>query len=115
MDYEPVIQDSEIKRVDSLKLQCFELFIQLAKRRGIQLICCVSPTYRAQPGDDYYMPVKTLCQHYNVPFLYNAASSSISCNKSLFQDRTHLNHVGAAMYTSELVLWIKDSCLVEDE
>lgn len=106
MDYEPVIRDSKKMKVDSLKLRFFEQFIQLSERRGIQLFCCISPTYKAQFCDDYYMPIKTLCKYYNVPYLNDVASSTISCNKSLFQDRTHLNHNGASMYTRELVTWI---------
>lgn len=111
MDYEPAIKALEKEEVDSLKLRYFEQFIQLTETKGIQLICCVSPSYKAQSSDDYYMPVKTLCQHYNVPFLYNAASSDISCDKSYFQDRTHLNHIGASIYTRELVSRIKNNNL----
>ena len=60
MDYEPVIKEQAPKTVDSLKVEFFEKFIQLAQGKEIQLVCCVSPTYKAPLNDDYYVPIKRL-------------------------------------------------------
>lgn len=106
MEYEPVIKKPEIKRVDSLKIRYFEQFIQLSKKKELQLICCVSPTYRSPSSDDYYSPVKLICQRYDVPFLYYGDFPVLSCEKQYFQDRTHMNHFGACQYTKELSTWI---------
>ena len=110
MDYEPEIKEEE-KSVDSLKIQYFESFIRLAQNNNISLICCVSPSYKAPIDDSKYAPIKHLCEQYHVPFLYDGASSEITCNRSYFQDRTHMNDKGARLWTSKLMSWINSSAV----
>ena len=108
MDYEPVIRESETKKVDSLKIHYFRKFIQLAKDKDIQLICYVSPTYKVSSNEDYYLPVKQLCLQYDVPFFYYADCPIFSGKKKYFQDRTHMNHTGACQYTEEVNMLVKN-------
>lgn len=107
MNYEPEpIADKELK-VDELKLEFFEDFIKLSKCKGISLLCCVSPYYKAPSDDRQYVPVKQLCKKYGVPFLYLGADTDISKKRELFQDRTHLNDTGARYYTQKLIMSYK--------
>lgn len=102
MDYEPeisAVRNNETKNVDTLKIHYFKEFIQLTKNNNISLICCVSPSYKASADDNDYYPIKKLCVEFGVPFLYYGADTDISSNKSLFQDRIHLNDSGARKYT----------------
>lgn len=109
MDYEPEIKKDDIKAVDDLKLYYFEEFIKLAKEKGIHLICCVSPSYRAPMSDEKYKIIEKFCEHYDVAYLYYGAEESISNQKKFFQDRTHMNDHGARIYTSKLMSTIKAS------
>lgn len=107
MDYEPEFKEENEKCVDNLKTQFFEEYIKLAKNKGVALVCCASPYYKAPQNDSNYEPVKQLCEKHNVPFLYYGACPEISPEKQYFQDRTHMNDNGARLYTSQLVSVIK--------
>lgn len=109
MDYEPEIKVEEEYAVDTLKMNYFERFITLSKHKGISLICCCSPSYKAPLEDKNYKPIKRLCEEYNVPFLYYGAEPTVTNEKSFFQDRKHLNDKGAKVYTGKLMSWIKNN------
>lgn len=103
MDYEPEVKEEKKLPVDTLKIQYFERFIHLTQNKGISLVCCISPSYKASTDDSKYEPIKQLCKQYNVPFLYWGAYPAISNEKSLFQDRTHMNDKGSRLYTGMLM------------
>ncbi|MCR4965140.1 MAG: hypothetical protein K6A41_05745 [Bacteroidales bacterium] len=109
MDQEPIIYNEEPGNVDTLKIRYFERLISLAKSKGINLVCCCSPSYKASINQDYCQPIRQLCLQYNVPFLYYGDDSDISLEKSFFQDRTHLNDKGARLFTNKLISWIKSN------
>ena len=106
MEYEPEYND-EVRVEDTLKIHYFEEFIKLTRNKGIKLICCSSPYYKAPSNDYNYQPIKQLCERYDVPFYYFGADPDISQNKSFFSDRTHMNDNGARLYTSKLISVIK--------
>ena len=112
MDYEPEIKQIKEQAVDTLKIHYFEEFIQLAKDKGVSLVCCISPSYKAPADDNKYESIKSLCKQYQVPFLYYGSDLDISCEKIYFQDRTHLNDCGARLFTSKLLSWIIDNLVV---
>ena len=112
MDYEPEIKEEKEQAVDTLKIHYFEEFIRLAQNKGVSLVCCVSPSYKAPVDDIKYQSIKSLCKQYQVPFLYYGSDPDISCEKIYFQDRTHLNDRGARLFTSKLLSWILDSLVV---
>lgn len=101
MDYEPEFKEEKEWTVDSLKIHYFEQFIRLVKSKNILLVCCVSPLYKGS-DEEKYDPVKQLCIQYDVPFLYYGANQEISEERSYFEDRTHMNDVGARLYTGIL-------------
>lgn len=107
MDYEPEIKEEKEQPVDTLKIHYFEEFIHLAQNKGVSLVCCVSPSYKATADDNKYESIKSLCKHYHVPFLYYGAEPEIFDNKVFFQDRTHMNDIGARLFTSKLVSTLK--------
>lgn len=108
MNYEPEFKEDTIINIDSLKIYYFEEFIILAKQKNINLVCCVSPVYKATKDDRYYEPVKNLCVKYRIPFFYYCPVPGISQNKNYFQDRKHLNDNGARAFTSLLINDIKN-------
>lgn len=112
MDYEPEEKEVILRDVDTLKIHYFEEFIKMAKKNEIELICCVSPSYKASLDDSYYNPAKLLCNKYSIPFLYYAANPDISFDKSNFGDKIHMNHTGASKYTTKVVSWIKENSII---
>lgn len=108
MDYEPVVKDKKNVDVDDLKIHYFEEFIQLSKSKGINLICCVSPSYKEPKDSEHYKPIELLCARQGVPFLNYAASPDISSEKQFFKDRTHMNDRGARFYSSMLMVIIEE-------
>ena len=108
MDYEVEFKEIKEGPVDTLKMYYFENYIRLAQNKGISLICCVSPSYKASMDDSAYKPIKQLCEKYHVPFLYLGAEQNISYDKSYFQDRLHMNDKGARIYTSKLMSWVNN-------
>lgn len=111
MNYEPEREavQKEISDVDEIKIFYFEQFVKFAKSNGIELICCVSPFYRESANTTYCEPIIKLCNDYNVPFYYFGTISQFSHNKQLFQDRNHLNDIGAHLYTELVVKTIRES------
>lgn len=107
IDYEPEDQDRKVIMVDSLKIQYFDKFIRLTKAKGITMVCCVSPFYKALQDDGRFEPIERLCHEQGVSFLYFGAEPDISGDKQFFKDRTHLNNSGARVYTSILMERIK--------
>ncbi len=114
MDYEPEIKEEDEKRVDTLKIHYFEKFIRLTLDKGVSLVCCVSPSYKAPFDDSKYEPIKKLCIQSGVPFLFYGAEPTISIDRLYFQDGTHMNDQGARFYTSRLVSWIKTHYVFEN-
>lgn len=113
MNYEPAIDEEVQRTVDTLKISYFERFIGLTQSNTILLICCVSPNYKDTYGEDYFKPIKRICEEYDVPFLYYSAEPEITGDKSFFKDRNHLNDKGAKLYTSKLTSWIKENRLID--
>lgn len=108
MNYEPDVKEKKGGRIDSLKLSFFESFILLTQQKGIDLICCVSPSYKPQTDESYYEPVKQLCDQYSIVFINDCDDTDISDNRSYFQDVTHMNDVGARMFTTKLTQLINN-------
>ena len=103
MDYEPENKEEKKGTIDDLKIRCFEKLIDLSKSKDIILICCVSPSYKEPPHEEYYEPIKRLCNNHGIPFLYFETDPTISNTKLFFNDRTHMNDNGARVYSGMLV------------
>ena len=103
MDYEPEIVTNKKERMeDDVKIKYFDRFINLTKKKGVNLICCVSPIYKPQPSDCYYSRIQQLCEDNGILFWDYIDFEEISNNRDMFQDKTHLNDAGARKYTEDL-------------
>jgi hypothetical protein len=109
MNYEPNENDIRVKGVvDSVKIKYFKKFIQLTIANDIQLVCCVSPSYKPSKIEkEKYSEIIDLCEKYDIPFVYMENEERISDNRSLFQDRTHMNDEGSRLYTNGLIRLLK--------
>lgn len=111
MDYETEELDDfkRTDKMDPIKITFFEKFIELTKNKGITLVCCVSPYYKDVLDDVNYDAIIQLCNHYDVPFINYGTEVDYKNNKSYYQDRTHMNDIGARHFTQKLTNDLKQS------
>lgn len=108
MDYEPEKPKAEFRDVDSLKLQYVEKFIDLARKHDVELVFCASPTYFGDILQNYNYPVKDICVRKEVPFIDDYYDVDMNSSKKNWSDATHLNDIGARVYSKKLTSIIKE-------
>lgn len=106
MDYEVDIPKQNTAKVDSLKLAYLDKMISLCDEKGIVLVFCISPRYKAQDSD-WYGPVKDLCTHRGAHLLDYNADLELAAEKTYYQDQTHMNSKGADVYTKKVIADIR--------
>ena len=102
MDYEPEKPQTEDYQVDSLKLRYLKKFITLARSHGATLVFTASPTYWGEQMGSYYAPVETIFEAEGIPFINYIYDPEICGSKEYWSDATHLNDVGADLYSRQL-------------
>ena len=103
IDYEVIPQNFERQEVDSVKLKYLIRFIEDAKQKEIKLFFFASPQYEAKEGNDYYAPIDSLAELYNIDFYNHFFDEDISWHKEYFRDKGHMNGRGADLYTAKVV------------
>lgn len=91
---------------DELKLKYFRKFIEDCKQNNINLIISISPWYKAVDSSEY-ANIIALCQEYNLPLIDMLADPSFSENPQYFADASHLNSVGADIFTTKFAKRLK--------
>lgn len=94
--------------LDSVKLSLFERFVCDVKERDIPLIMFVSPIYARSARVDY-VEAEKICAKYDVPFYYLMEMDGIADDYTMFQDRTHMNNIGAEKYTREIIPLLREA------
>lgn len=89
--------------VDSLKLSYVEKLIKLCQAQDIPLLFMISPCVGLSENVQSYEPEITLCKRYGVPCYNFLDYQPIIDNADFFQDNSHLNNEGAAVYTRMLI------------
>ena len=106
--YEYKFIDSISWELDSVKLSLFERFVCDVKERDIPLVMFVSPIYARSARVDY-VEAEKICAKYDVPFYYLMEMDGIADDYTMFQDRTHMNNIGAEKYTREIIPLLRDA------
>jgi hypothetical protein len=114
-----MIADSiiEVSKVDSLKLSYMVQLINDTKLDGVQLFFAISPAYGVLENkfNSEYAPAFELCEKYDVPLMDYSKCSAYTGKNELFQDKTHLNHKGAVLYTQMMTRKINEFINIIDE
>ena len=92
-------------QLDDLKMGYFQKFIQMTKKRGIDLVVVLSPEYKTPFSGDF-QPIRKLCDSEGITVI-DFFDNSLYQNKELFVDHCHMNEVGAKMLTEAMVKEIK--------
>jgi len=96
------------KKVDSLKYDYLEKFIEDAQHDGIKVIFMTSPYYDGKNGT-CPPEVRELFRRHQVDYYDNEDLKGFTYNKQYFKNMRHLNHKGAVEYTKVVVGEIKKS------
>lgn len=109
-----VMDESEINcelkmiEIDSLKLCLFEDFIADVKNRDIPIVVMVSPMYKGVDYSDYSI-AKRICEKYKVPYINYLNKENIINNNEYFENRMHMNDMGAKIYTKDIVPILREN------
>lgn len=94
--------------IDSEKVKLFKLFIEdcVNSKIGLNIIC--SPYFLKYNPPDYSIKIgKEIAKKYNIPFFDYSTDSTFINNPKLFDDISHLNDLGARVFTNQVIDPIK--------
>ena len=107
-DYSTPPEKASETGLDSLRASYMNRFAQECTNKGIKLIFCSSPYYKAP---SYYAAnfdfIRDLSKQYDIPFIYHGNDSSYIYDKRLFHNASHMNRKGAEKYSSQIAHEIK--------
>lgn len=100
-----VEKDIKSREIDTLKFSYVEKLFADSKKDGVTILCIISPRFNPllEGNDNDYLPVKELCEKYEVPYVDNRNYENITGEIELFQDFGHLNDSGARKYTASMI------------
>lgn len=98
--------DDGIEVIDPFKLMYIRKFIHLTKKEGIPLVIVASPSY-GRTSSERNQPVFDICAAEGVECLDYYADSTFMHHKEWFKDSSHLNSVGARMFSKIIAEEIK--------
>lgn len=93
-------------KADSVDMKYLNSIVGACKNRHIDLLICSSPCLRVD-GGNFHQFMKDYCSKKGLRYLdWNGDTTYIN-HPELFYDMSHLNSIGADMFTKELVSKIK--------
>ena len=85
------------KRVNAIELKHLKDIFEWSKQYGFDLIVFDSPRYLI--NKDNYKNITPLCKEYDIPCFDMSNDSLFMQHPEWFKDESHLNDVGARVYT----------------
>lgn len=95
------------KEIDPFKAKYLMRMVRDCKRNGTVLIFVVSPTYGQEDVSEYYSALRNFCVQNEVPLLYHENDKKFVYTAQYFKDHSHLNHVGAELFTRMIIGEVK--------
>lgn len=88
------------KEISDSKVETLRKTLEKAKQNDVKIIIVDSPKYMLQnPNSQSAEIMKKICNEYDMTFINNTQLSQFLENPEYFNDKTHLNHEGAMVYT----------------
>jgi len=105
MDGAPGTPSDRSSEEDSIKIHFFKELLSSASRKGIPIVCVLSPKYNSneQDSDFVYGPIKQICSDLEIPVLDYFHWPTISSCKKYFKDPNHMNESGAVVFSHVIV------------
>lgn len=88
--------------IDIQKMAYLESLFSDIKKKGIPILCLLTPDYRDNLNLHDYDEGLQLCEKYDIPVVNHKYYDGISQNAQYFYDMGHLNDKGAKCYSSML-------------
>ena len=107
---------AKIEKVDYEKdtkaIEMFSQYLSKANQEGVEVILVFAPLYNEAKqklinSEDMYEMYENLAEKYNFKIL-NYSNDSISFDKNLFYNATHLNKKGAEIFSTKLAKDLKE-------
>lgn len=102
------LETIEHYEIDKNKHKVFEEFIKITCDIKIPLVVIYSPVYYLYETNYSIDVCKRICEKYGVSFIDYSKDIDFINNKSLFQDKSHLNSNGAKLLTEKVLKAIKN-------
>lgn len=91
-----------------VKVRLLKTLILRAKKQGVKLIMCISPSFNRYVGSSATIScLQQLSAEYGVPFINDSQMKLFLAKDELWYDTGHLNAKGARIFTKELIKQIK--------
>lgn len=94
-------RQNQYHEIDSIKVAFLEHFIERCRQEDISLLFLNSPEFCSEPSS-LSIQFGEFVRERNLPFLNYSYTEGISNNPDLFQDKEHLNHEGAVLFSKVL-------------
>lgn len=113
--YRPMpVQKGEMKcsisrnnfKADSVDMKYLDAIVDLCKRKHIDLFVCSSPSLHVDGGNFHHF-MKDYCEKKDLAYFNWNGDTTYIKHPELFYDVSHLNTIGADMFTKEIVNKIK--------
>ena len=96
-------QHTHRPRTDVTDPNKLAMLADLMARYHDRLLICSSPSCASELYDPHmYAPVKALAEQHGVPFLEMDTDTAFVGHDHLWDDRVHLNHTGARLFTARV-------------
>lgn len=99
--------ESKNEKINQDKIEVFIRMVNKLKLKGVKLILMDSPFYCNANDKREREAFTALCDSLKVPFFYNEHLSLFMENSQYFNDVSHLNSLGAELYTPIAIRQIK--------
>ena len=101
-----------VETIDSVKLKALESIIKICKHHDTKILFISSPRYGWVSSKEL-IPVKTICEKYNVPFYDFYSNNDMTHKEKLYYTSGHLNDDGDRYYTTRIIPYIRSVIQME--
>ncbi len=100
--------EQKYAELSKTKVERFKEVLSRASAKGVKVVVVDSPMYRlCDVNNKSAVEMRKICKMYGVLFLNNSQLPEFLEHKEFFNDLTHMNTIGAAIYTEEFINQIR--------
>lgn len=108
MKYDPQFRNQSHFEIDTVKLSIFNTFLENLKQQNIPIVFTISPVH-SYPDTIAYDSIKKIMQNKGYRVFDHLYDEKFIGKNKFFEDRTHLNYVGADSISKVIVHQLIDS------
>ncbi len=104
------VDDAEAPKISDIKEKQFVSVLTRVKEKGVRIVVVDSPMYAtSEKESESVRRMKSICDSLDVPFFNNVSLEGFCGNIELFNDNTHMNEIGAELYTQKFLEQISEN------